>query len=327
MSNKGFSKLVIAAGMVLILIGFNMDVSVSTGYGRVANIHLLGQQQLFVMLGGFIFLGGLILFAVARIKQTREDEAKEIETKNKQTEDILQKGRHISSTASDLAVRSSESALRLGKQAYAQGKGKLKIAAYVIGVVLILLVILGQYAETKEQNRLAEVAKNEADRARMEEEFAKAEHGRRLQFFKQEFSSGKFFGYALGDRNLKQLVDQFGSQSDKNKTTERVKCEGAQCNVLAGYAAFAPALDSVQFEYCTGGTTPAIDDGSLGNYMLTKIELFYKNGDAAKADFDALKKESYDFKQLDAETTESIELMSYIISISRKRGKWDVCGN
>jgi hypothetical protein len=59
-----------------------MDVTVGYGSDRVANIHLISQQQTLMMFGGFIFLGGLILFAVARIKQTPEDEAKEEAERN-----------------------------------------------------------------------------------------------------------------------------------------------------------------------------------------------------------------------------------------------------
>jgi hypothetical protein len=39
----------------------SMDVTVGYGSDRVANIHLISQQQTLMMFGGFIFLGGLIL--------------------------------------------------------------------------------------------------------------------------------------------------------------------------------------------------------------------------------------------------------------------------
>ncbi|MCG3168230.1 MAG: hypothetical protein POELPBGB_04033 [Bacteroidia bacterium] len=99
MTKKGFAKLVIAVGVLIMIVGMNMDVTVSSGYGRVANIHLISQRQMLMMFGGFIFLGGLVLFAVARMKQTPEDEAKEeadseaiAEARKKKAEAMVQQG-------------------------------------------------------------------------------------------------------------------------------------------------------------------------------------------------------------------------------------------
>lgn len=334
MSSKGFSKLVIAAGVILMVIGFSMDITVSTGYGRVANIHLASQQQMIMLLGGFTFLGGLILFGVARMKQTREDEAREVEAKNRRTDEMVQKGKEFASTASglattasDIALRSSESAIRIGKEAYAQGKGKFKVAGYAIGGLLIAFVIAGYYLDAQEKTRLADAAKAEAERMRMEEEYAKKEQERRLQFFKQAFGSGKFLGYSFGDKNLKELAAQLGRNDYKLGSTVQIRCSADQCNSLAGYSTLAPALESVQFEFCTSGNSAASGSDNAESYALTKIEFAYKKDADAKADFEKLKAESYHHRQIDAETIESVEYMPLLIWIARKRGQWDVCGN
>lgn len=60
MSKKGYAKFVIAAGVLMMIFGMSMDVTVGYGSDRVANIHLISQQQTLMMFGGFIFLGGLI---------------------------------------------------------------------------------------------------------------------------------------------------------------------------------------------------------------------------------------------------------------------------
>jgi hypothetical protein len=54
-----------------------MDTSVSSGYGRVVNIGLANDRLTLVLIGGFVFLGGVILFVVFKAKQTKEDEATE----------------------------------------------------------------------------------------------------------------------------------------------------------------------------------------------------------------------------------------------------------
>lgn len=102
MSKKGFAKLVIAVGVLMMIIGMNMDVTVGYGVNRVANIHLISQQQMLMMFGGFVFLGGLILFGVARMKQTNEDEAREaekeqeaIEVGKRKAEELIENGSRV----------------------------------------------------------------------------------------------------------------------------------------------------------------------------------------------------------------------------------------
>lgn len=68
-------KLLVGLGTLLVFISLGMDTTVSTGMGRVHNIGLQNQQQTFLILGCFLFLGGIILFAVLKMKQTSDQEA------------------------------------------------------------------------------------------------------------------------------------------------------------------------------------------------------------------------------------------------------------
>jgi magnesium-transporting ATPase (P-type) len=54
-----------------------MDTSVSTGYGRVVNLGLANDRLMFILIGGFVFVGGIILYGVFKAKQTKEDEINE----------------------------------------------------------------------------------------------------------------------------------------------------------------------------------------------------------------------------------------------------------
>jgi len=101
MNRKLYAKIVIAVGVLLMIYARHMDVT----YMGVVNLHKLSQQNTMMMFGGFIFLGGLILFAVARIKQTKEDEAEEkadseeaAEARKKKAEEAIAKGTKTASS-------------------------------------------------------------------------------------------------------------------------------------------------------------------------------------------------------------------------------------
>lgn len=52
----------------ILLIGYalTMDVSVSTGYGRVNNLGLMSERQNSLIIGGFLFLASVILHVFAK---------------------------------------------------------------------------------------------------------------------------------------------------------------------------------------------------------------------------------------------------------------------
>lgn len=53
-------------GIILIGYALTMDVSVSTGYGRVNNLGLMAERQNYLIIGGFLFLAGIILHVFAK---------------------------------------------------------------------------------------------------------------------------------------------------------------------------------------------------------------------------------------------------------------------
>lgn len=72
-------KLLIAAGAILIVIALGYDTTIQTGLGRVHNIGLQNERQMLLILGCFLMLAGVILFAVAKLKQTPEEDRRDLE--------------------------------------------------------------------------------------------------------------------------------------------------------------------------------------------------------------------------------------------------------
>lgn len=56
-----FGFAILAAGIVGLLAAMNMDVSVSSGLGRVSNIGLMAQRQNYIMVAGLAVLAGLLM--------------------------------------------------------------------------------------------------------------------------------------------------------------------------------------------------------------------------------------------------------------------------
>ena len=69
-------KGLILAGIAIVVVAFGLDTTVDAGAGRrVHNIGLQGQQQMLLILGCVLFLAGVVLLAVVKLKQTpAEDE-------------------------------------------------------------------------------------------------------------------------------------------------------------------------------------------------------------------------------------------------------------
>jgi hypothetical protein len=65
-------RILILIGLAIILYAFNMPVSVN--YSDVVNIHMLSERQNMLILGGFVFLSGIVIFSTFKIKQTKEEE-------------------------------------------------------------------------------------------------------------------------------------------------------------------------------------------------------------------------------------------------------------
>ena len=70
-------KILIGLGIFLVLLSFGMDTTVSHGGGRIHNIGLQQDRQTMLILGCFMFLAGIVLYAVKKVKQTPEELAAE----------------------------------------------------------------------------------------------------------------------------------------------------------------------------------------------------------------------------------------------------------
>lgn len=75
---KKASMGLIAAGLVLLVYGLFMDTSISSYGERVHNIGLMNDRIAILIAGGFMFLGGLILFSILKIKLPNEQKEESI---------------------------------------------------------------------------------------------------------------------------------------------------------------------------------------------------------------------------------------------------------
>lgn len=63
---KGFGFLVVAAGIIVMIAATTMDVSVSSGLGRVNNLGLMADRQNYTLIGGVALIAGLLMVIFAR---------------------------------------------------------------------------------------------------------------------------------------------------------------------------------------------------------------------------------------------------------------------
>ena len=71
-------KVLIAIGCLLMFRALTMSISIgSFGGYEIPNIHLVNQRQIFLFLGGFLFIGGIVLYSANKTKQTKEQDEKE----------------------------------------------------------------------------------------------------------------------------------------------------------------------------------------------------------------------------------------------------------
>lgn len=83
MTIKMLSRLLIVAGLILIVYAVGMDVTVGAGGQRVMNLHKASHQSNMLMLGGFLFLSGIIALVASRSKGI-QDADKELSASTEQ---------------------------------------------------------------------------------------------------------------------------------------------------------------------------------------------------------------------------------------------------
>ncbi len=89
-------KLLIAVGLVVFIYALNMPVS--SGYSGIVNLHLMSERQNALIISGFVILSGVILYAVFKVRQTKEEErqdAKELNEVKQKFRENIQDGRQV----------------------------------------------------------------------------------------------------------------------------------------------------------------------------------------------------------------------------------------
>lgn len=82
-------KILVAAGLLLLMVAMGMSTTVAVGNGReVHNIGLQHQQTVLLILGSVLFLAGVMIFGVMKLKQTPEEEASEKERLRASTKEL-----------------------------------------------------------------------------------------------------------------------------------------------------------------------------------------------------------------------------------------------
>jgi hypothetical protein len=128
-------KILIGLGALLVLLSFRMDTTVESGGGRVYNLGLQQERQTTLILGCFLFMAGIILYAVKKVKQSPDQEAEEKAAadaaKDKVKQEVKAWGTEVSQAGRDL------------EDIWASTLGKVRrIHVVALGTVVIGLTLL-----------------------------------------------------------------------------------------------------------------------------------------------------------------------------------------
>lgn len=104
-------KLLVIAGVLLIVIAMSLDTTVPTAMGQVHNIGLQAQQQMVLILGCALLLAGVILFGVLKIKQTPQEEEAEKRKSVEEAQSRKEKAIYAAARTGQ-AINAGESAIR-----------------------------------------------------------------------------------------------------------------------------------------------------------------------------------------------------------------------
>lgn len=116
--------LIVIGALVMLYARKAMPIALSGA--DVVNIHLMSERQNTLMLGGLMFFTGIVLFAVFKMKQTKEDAEKE----EKQQQVRVERTKAAIQNTSEGAIHATKSMLDQLES------GKLSIAVRLIGGVV-----------------------------------------------------------------------------------------------------------------------------------------------------------------------------------------------
>lgn len=61
---RGIGIAFMVVGALITIGGYNMDTTVSSGYGRVHNVGLMNEKSSQIQMGGIFFISGVILYSL-----------------------------------------------------------------------------------------------------------------------------------------------------------------------------------------------------------------------------------------------------------------------
>lgn len=138
MQMKRMARGLLTAGAIGLVYALLMDTTTATDYGgmRLINLHLQAKQQNFLMVSGLLLLMGVILFATATLKTSKDDEAAE-----RAQQQAAKEGRRQARTEATQAAgkRLHSSGEWLRRQFAYDRKGRRLLAGLFVGVSLGIL--------------------------------------------------------------------------------------------------------------------------------------------------------------------------------------------
>ena len=96
-------KILIGLGCAILLYAFSMSVAMPGS--DVVNIHMISERQNALLFGGLLFISGIILFGVAKLKQTTQEN----ELEKSRNDENARKAKYLIGNSAGLAIRGTES--------------------------------------------------------------------------------------------------------------------------------------------------------------------------------------------------------------------------
>lgn len=105
MSQKNIGMGLIVFGIFVFLFAFSMSVSVEGS--NVVNLNMISERQNTITLGGVVFLAGIILFALAKLKQTEAEDEIEKAKQHARSENARKMLDEVKTAGTDFSDKSS----------------------------------------------------------------------------------------------------------------------------------------------------------------------------------------------------------------------------
>lgn len=141
-------KLLVVLGVLVMWWALALDTSVESpglGSGRVHNLSLASEQSNFLFLGAVLFIAGILIFAVVKLKQTKDDETSDVALAQVKSAQLRQATTEtLSRVASQLGQAGSKAETRtLVRRAAAALRTTVAIILMIFGA---LTALIGDYA-------------------------------------------------------------------------------------------------------------------------------------------------------------------------------------